>query len=155
MVSFVECVRKTVRWYHKLFIHLLDVTLLYSYILMLKHSGRRPTSLREFTYSVASTLLEKYGQPEVARIPGRRPSLPRDTPFRLACSVWAQQYTLQPIPPTPSEVDRSVGRKVCYICKHTSRRPQKKSVLLSVCKACDVPLCPGQCFTDYHLQQVI
>lgn len=40
MISSVECVRKTVRWYHKLFFHLLDVTLLNSYIIILKHSGK-------------------------------------------------------------------------------------------------------------------
>ena len=32
-IDYPECVRKTVKWYKKLFFHLLDISVLYSYIL--------------------------------------------------------------------------------------------------------------------------
>lgn len=156
MISNVECVRKTVRWHHKLFIHLLDVTLLNSYIIMLTQSGRRPTSLGDFTYSVGHQLLQKYGQQRM-RHPGRPGIQQREVPDRLACAAWICRHSLKPIPPRPSEVasNRRMGRKLCHVCKKTTRRPKKNKWTYFICKECKIPLCPGKCYTEYHSLRAI
>jgi hypothetical protein len=43
MVSSLECVRKPFRWHRKLFFHLLDLTVLNSYILYRVHTGENIT----------------------------------------------------------------------------------------------------------------
>ena len=62
MVSFVDCARKTVRWHHKLFFHLVDITLLNAYNYILVWSGKKPLPLIKFTHTVSYQLLEKYGE---------------------------------------------------------------------------------------------
>ena len=84
MVIFVECVRKTVRWYNKLFMHLIDITLLNAYNFRMIRSGNRPTSLKKFTYAVSYQLLEKYGEQNSPH-PGRH-SLLKTCP-----TVWPVQ----------------------------------------------------------------
>ncbi|KAG8238303.1 hypothetical protein J437_LFUL017789 [Ladona fulva] len=59
MVGSVECMRKSIKWYKKLFFHLLDGALLYSFYLYKKKTGSR-TNYRKFTRSVVKQLLERY-----------------------------------------------------------------------------------------------
>jgi hypothetical protein len=39
--SFVECIRKSVKWYRKLFFHMLDLLILNSYLLYKMETGKR------------------------------------------------------------------------------------------------------------------
>ncbi|KAK3859899.1 hypothetical protein Pcinc_034018 [Petrolisthes cinctipes] len=109
------CKKEYEIFYHKLFFHLVGVALLNSYNMMLTQSGKKPTSLRTFTYSLAYQPLQKYGQPK-SKHPGRQPLQHRDTLDRLACAPWAQRHALHPIPPTRSDatMNRTKEQRACY-----------------------------------------
>ena len=61
MISLDECVRKTVCWYNKLFLYLIDMTLLNAYNFRFVWNGTKPTSLRESTYAVSYQMLRILG----------------------------------------------------------------------------------------------
>lgn len=69
MISGVECVRKTVKWYKKLFFNLVDVCLPNVHIYDKQHTDKR-LPLQVFVHGLVYQLLEKYGT--VTRVsPGR------------------------------------------------------------------------------------
>ena len=65
----VECVRKTVKWYKKLFFHMLDISMLNAYNMYLTKTGNR-LPLREFYYEVSREILTRFGAP-VSSVRGR------------------------------------------------------------------------------------
>ena len=75
-----ECLRKSVRWYRKLFFHLMDITLVNAHIVYEK-SGDEKCSLLQFRHTVIHGLLEKYAM-ERKLSKGGRPSK-TDPPVRL------------------------------------------------------------------------
>lgn len=134
MISFVECTWRTMRWYQKLFVHLLDVTLLNSYIIMLVHSGRWPTSLRQFPYSVAYQLLEKYGQP-AERHPGRHPTHLREVCTWPTSRCWLDSTALPTANSTYTKWCRSESdtrkRDLSRVHTHNSQASEKE--IYTVC----------------------
>src|SRR4051812_36173801 len=69
-ISFLECVRKTIKWYKKFFFHLLDVTLYNAFILYKLKTGKtmhlsdfRLEVIRSIIESVGSQKNEKKGRP--------------------------------------------------------------------------------------------
>lgn len=77
-ISAVECVRKPIKWYQKLFLHLLDITVLNSYILH-KQKSRKSIQFSDFELQLIRQIIETYGSPKA---PGGRPST-GDNPARL------------------------------------------------------------------------
>ena len=57
-ISNQECMGKSVKWYKKLFFHLVDLTLLQAYNTYLTHTGKR-MMFQTFSYNVVYQLLEK------------------------------------------------------------------------------------------------
>jgi hypothetical protein len=70
-LSFVECVRKTIKWYKKLFFHTVDLCLLNAHALYLTKTGNR-VPLAKFQLDIIRQVLERY-TPQAA-VRGRRPS---------------------------------------------------------------------------------
>lgn len=56
----LECIRKTYKCYHKLFFHIVDISMLSAYHMYLVKTGKKP-KFREFSYNVVYQFLEKYG----------------------------------------------------------------------------------------------
>ena len=127
----------------QLFFHLVDISMLNAYNIWLATHESSPTKklkLREFVYNVAIQLLERYGQPTRATV-GR---LPTGFPDRLQ-GTFDRHFLIY--------TDKINGKKIarqCYVCRHTKRRPQKRTRVTVICKECDVGLCVGQCFVDFH-----
>lgn len=143
-LSSVECLRKSVKWYHKFFIHMVDVSMLNAYNIWLVRKDIQPTKkpkLREFVYSVAYQLREKYGQPTTT-LKGRRPN---SLPDRIMEASVPRHY-----PVHTQMVNGHRLRKECHVCKHTAKRPQKRTRVNIICNECNVGLCMGDCFRDYH-----
>ncbi|RUM31931.1 MAG: hypothetical protein DSY42_02035 [Aquifex sp.] len=77
MISSIECGRKTLKWYKKLFFHLNDVTMLNAHILFKQKTSKNPT-LQEYVTEVVHQLLE--GNAMERSTPGRHVA---DNPVRL------------------------------------------------------------------------
>ncbi|CAF4493863.1 unnamed protein product, partial [Didymodactylos carnosus] len=61
--SFVEYVRKSVKWYKKLFFHMLDLIVLNSYLLYKMETGKRP-QLVDFRLQLIREILQTYHTPK-------------------------------------------------------------------------------------------
>ncbi|KAK9700714.1 Transposase IS4 [Popillia japonica] len=77
--SSVECIRKTIKWYKKIFFHLLDLAVTNSYAMYNVKTGNR-ISLADFQLELIRQIIEKIFKDERPRKPGR-PS--GDVPIRL------------------------------------------------------------------------
>jgi hypothetical protein len=136
-ISFVESVRKTVKWYKKLFFHLMDLSILNAYILFkLKHSKTIPFG--DFRIQLIREIIERYGQPKG---PTGRPTI-GDNPIRLTARHFPSLV--------PSTSTRKAAQRYCVVCSHTSRREKKRTDTRYQCDICDVGLCIIDCFEDYH-----
>ena len=142
-ISSIECTRKTVKWYNKLFLHLLDISMLNSYLLY-KRATNNKLPLREFSLSVIRQLLQKYGEVKSFH-PGRQ-NLRDSAPDRLEAANYIARHHLANIPP---KGNRAVGQRNCHVCTNTSKNTKQRKTVSMWCPECKVPLCT-LCFVSYH-----
>lgn len=139
-LSFVESARKSIKWYKKFFFHLLDVSVLNSYLIYQVKTGKKP-QLSEFRINLIRQIIEEF---KITRSSpkGGRPST-SETPLRLS-----ERHFPVPVPTTPG--GKKNRQKQCRVCSQTKRRPQKRTDSRYMCEQCDVGLCLNPCFADYH-----
>ena len=141
-----ECVRKSNRWYKKLFCHMVDVTMLNAYNLWkVKTGGNIP--FRTFSYNVIKQLLAKFGTVQSSHS-GRIMSSPPDR--LLARDYIAKHHlTSYPAPTSTSRATRKSAQRACWGCNNTTRKDKTRKMTTSKCNECNLPLCQD-CFRDYH-----
>ncbi|CAF1521677.1 unnamed protein product [Adineta ricciae] len=97
--SFSECLRKTIKWYKKLFFHLFDVTVQNSYA-MYKMKTHKNIELSQFRLELARELIEEYGSMR----PQTKGRPPIDCPLRLSARHFIAFIPAEPrlstTPPT-------------------------------------------------------
>jgi hypothetical protein len=81
MLSSMECIRKKIKWYRKLFFLTVDLCLLNAHALYLTKTGNR-VALAKFQLDIIHQLLERYHTPQAAAR-GGRPSASAHTHLRL------------------------------------------------------------------------
>ena len=129
MVLYYGFSHKSMKWWKRVFFHLLDLALVNTHILYLM-SGNRLTQL-EFRQEVAKGLLEGF-QRQRAHTTPRAP----DTPLRLT-------ETRPFLEPTPLGT-----RPDCRVC--SDRKAGERHQTQYRCKGCKTPLCPYPCMERYH-----
>lgn len=142
-ISYLDSTRKSLKWYKKLFFHILDVTVYNSYILYKLKTGQK-LRLVDFRLNLIRQLLEEYMN---TRTPprGGRPSTASPVtpdPLRLTGRHFPE--------PVPSTATKKTPQRQCFVCKHTGKRPQKRRDTRWFCSLCNVGLCVFPCFQDYH-----
>lgn len=140
-IGTVECVRRTVKWYKKLFFHFVDVSMLNAFNIY-RLVTRKKISLRLFSLEVVRQLLVKYGT-LANTSPGRHRVVATD---RLLAKEYILRHHLEYLPPSAT---RNISQRLCHVCQHTERRGKQKKKVSTWCKECGVALCIG-CFTEYH-----
>ncbi|KAL2098758.1 hypothetical protein ACEWY4_005238 [Coilia grayii] len=137
--SFVECTRKTMKWYKKIFFHLVDCAIHNAYIVHQQVTGQviRPQAFRE---NLVRQLLEHHHTPRNAPT-GGRPSL--DTPLRIKARHFPSE-----VPQTAAQGNST--RRHCRVCLHSSRRPRQRKLTRFFCAPCDTALCAVPCFEEFH-----
>lgn len=139
MLSYYPCNRKTIRWYKKLFIHVLQMSMMNSYYLYRRYSSGRRLRLYDFRLEVIQYLL----------------ATPDDVPVRPPKhkKVSNVGHSLTKIEKTTKETKQGgnetkrVCRKECKSCRERKIRKQTTFE----CKQC--PGIPGfcmKCFADAH-----
>nr|XP_053636290.1 piggyBac transposable element-derived protein 4-like isoform X1 [Cherax quadricarinatus] len=111
-IVFVDCVRKSYKWYMKLFFHLMDISMLNAYNMYQIKTGNRPP-YGEFCLSVVRQLIMKYQVTTPAIQHG--PRIPQDIPKRLRRE--GDHFIIQ-LPST----QKKFAQKRCIICAQTKRR---------------------------------
>ncbi|XP_018371355.1 PREDICTED: piggyBac transposable element-derived protein 4 [Trachymyrmex cornetzi] len=115
-----ESVRKSTRWYKKLFFHLVDLSLINGHALYKLHQEK--TSFSSFRMKIIAGLL---GIEKIT------PAFIQPPPLRLVGRHF----------PACGET-----KKRCYMCSLEKKRKESKYC----CKKCNVALCVVPCFEKYH-----
>lgn len=138
-LSLIESVRKTIKWYKKIFFHLLDWCILNSHAVYKQKTGAN-LPLLVFHKRIVHEMLEKYNKCKPRSSSGRRPNKGH-SPLRLTERHFPSMY--------PRKLEnKKVIQKRCVVC---SKRKIRKETSYT-CKQCDVPLCVIGCFERYHTE---
>ncbi|XP_018897457.2 piggyBac transposable element-derived protein 4-like [Bemisia tabaci] len=137
LLSSTESVRRTVKWYKKVFFHLLDSSILNAHVLF-----QLVTNKKVSIYEYKLKIIEQHQGPK-RRPSGGKPST-SETPLRLLGRHFPTF-----IPPTEKKI--SVTRK-CLVCANTKLGVQKRRESRYECLDCRVTLCVAPCFQKYHTQ---
>ncbi|CAH2008632.1 unnamed protein product [Acanthoscelides obtectus] len=131
MISSIDCTRKSIKWYAKVFFHSVDVTLLNSHAMFsTQHPEKVPFAkfhlevIRQYSSTEAKPLHFDQGN---ARLTERH---------------------------FPELVPRKEGKKSatrrCKVCSQTKAGIKKRKESSYMCRECDVGLCVVPCFRIYH-----
>ena len=129
MVLYYGFSHKSIKWWKRVFFHMLDLSLVNAHLLYLA-SGNKLTQL-EFRQSIAKSLLVDFERQRGHRTP-RAP----DTPLRL---TEARPF----LEPTPQGT-----RPDCRVCSNRGAGERHQTGYR--CKGCKTPLCPYPCMERYH-----
>jgi hypothetical protein len=141
MISSLECVRKSMKWYRKFFFHLLDITVLNSHAVYNVRTGKNIT-LADFQLTLIREILQHYHTPRLTTKSGRPSS--GDQPLRLT-----ERHFPSAVPPT--EKKEKPARK-CHVCANTRKKQKIRKDTRYMCAKCEVGLCVHPCFEIYHTQ---
>nr|CAI5821951.1 unnamed protein product [Callosobruchus analis] len=136
--SFVDCARKSLKWYKKLFFHLMDLSLYNAFVLFQVVTGNKP-SFSESRLAVVIQLFDKYPVP----VKKQRSTVCVDHPLRLSA-----RHFPAPIPQTAAQGGTTQRR--CHVCATTQRDKKKRKDTRFMCKDCDVALCVHPCFEKFY-----
>lgn len=133
LLSSVECVRKTIKWYKKIFFHLIDLSLLNAYSLYKTVTGNH-IPIAQFQIELIRQIIEKY---HTDRVTKPRPST-KDQPSKLIDRHFPAEV--------PATQSGRLARRRCQLCKKNNKRTDTRYM----CIECDVGLCAAPCFKIYH-----
>jgi hypothetical protein len=139
MLSSIECVRKSLKWYRKFFLHMIDITLLNSQTLFNVKTGKN-IALAEFQLKLIREIFQKFHKPRATSKRGR-PSA-GDQPLRLT-----ERHFPTVVPPTPKKQNPT---RHCHVCTNTTVAERKRKESRYMCEKCGVGLCVHPCFEKYH-----
>lgn len=159
LTSYYSCPRKSIRWYKKVIFHLLDVTVINSFLIhqeIYSKANKKCICLLSFRESLIKALLGIPADLKDGRMlvrtgllhGGRRDStassaVPSPTPTRTTL-----EHVLEKIP-LPENYSRKSYFLRCRQCSKEGKRSQTSWR----CKGCSIkpPLCQGECFENYHV----
>jgi hypothetical protein len=109
MIGSTECMRKSLKWYRKFFLHLLDITLLNSHALFNVRTGQNK-SIADFQLQLIREIIQKC---HVSRQSSKRerPSA-GDQPLRLI-----ERHFPSSVPPTPK---KKYPSRYYHVCSNTA-----------------------------------
>lgn len=136
LLSTTETVRKSIKWYKKVFFHLLDISVLNSHCLFKVKTGSG-INLLDFQRQLIKEIIEKYKQ--VQPRPSSSRPMTGHSPLRLIERHFPSMYPRLP------GTNKSVSKR-CVVCAASKKRRETSYT----CRKCNVPLCVVGCFEKYH-----
>lgn len=133
LLSSVECVHKTVKWYKKVYFHLIDISLLNAYSAYKQVTGKHP-ALADFQLELIRQTIDRYSSKV------KKPKL-----YPIKIDELLQTKKMHFISEVPTTEQGKVRRK-CALCSLNKKRKDTKYL----CNECGVGLCPVPCFEIYH-----
>lgn len=146
IVQYYTVIRKTVKWWRKLFFHLYNLAVANAYILHNKYAEKK-YSQHDFRVEVARALIEQAPNAPKPSKSGRKA-------VGDLCDRLTGRHFPEFIQPQPGAKKQNPTR-VCYVCKPSKRRPgaRKRKETRYCCPTCDKALCVVPCFRIYHTYQ--
>lgn len=135
--SSIESVRKSVKWYKKVFFHFLDMTLLNAHAVYQMRTGKT-IPVAKFQLDLVKNIISKYAVEDKSRQSSSRKREDGESPLRLVARHFPKQL--------PKNENSKQTYRRCIVC---SKNKQRKETSYC-CVSCDVPLCLLPCFERYH-----
>ena len=133
-IAFSECLRKSMKWYKKVFFHLLDIAV-YNAFVISKMCGNISLHLSDCRLEIIREILRKHGSQRPSIV--GRPST-RDYPLRFTARHFISLI--------PQIYQSKQPQRRCVVCAFHNIRHDTSYY----CHVCDAPLCVVDCFEDYH-----
>ncbi|KAG5877600.1 hypothetical protein JTB14_010287 [Gonioctena quinquepunctata] len=124
LLTSVETVRKSTKWYRKVFFHVLDLCVLNAHVLY-KEATKEKLSLADFQLELIRQILETYHNDNVQG--GSEGRYSEDNPMRLSARHFPDI-----IPPSTYKAKPS---KRCIVCSNQKKRKETRYM----CQECYVP----------------
>ena len=134
-MSYYHFIRKSVKWWRKVFFWIVEVAVVNAYTLYLQHTdAQRKLTHKEFRREIILSLCEQQQESRACNPTRRRD----ETLERLRGAHFPEQ---------------GPSRRDCRIC--SKRQQGHRHLTTTVCGTCsDRPsLCVGECFRRYHTQR--
>lgn len=138
--------KRGIKWYLKVFRRLLNVSILNTYVIYCSNIGqRKKMTHRRFRYLLAEELIEHFGRDSQTR------SHSSASGFRRLDSSLGHYPQHTEVPPQERK-NKKQDRHVRGRCARCAALKSRKATNI-VCGICDVFLCVGQCWVDYHTKE--
>ena len=134
--------RKTIKWYKKLFLHMMDITLYNSLVIFKVLNPGKKMSYLDYRLAVARALIQENYIERPIHTGGKKSSKP--AVLRLKEKHFPTRI--------PSTEKKKYAARRCFVCKSKGIR---KEVRIMCAKCGDVPLCFQPCFEIYHTRHNI
>ncbi|XP_069949960.1 piggyBac transposable element-derived protein 4-like [Cherax quadricarinatus] len=126
MIGFVDCVRRSRKWYIKLFFHLVDIAVLNAFNMYEVKTGKRQR-FADFSLNLVKQIARKYGTTPVPS-PQQQPVTPQPVPQPQPVGEVPDRITpnchyLVPIPPTQKK------KKSAPCCRQVIAKCQLRSLI--------------------------
>ncbi|KAK7788744.1 hypothetical protein R5R35_000768 [Gryllus longicercus] len=139
ILSSIQSVRKSVKWYKKFFFHILDLCVLNSHALHKLETGQN-IPMAKFQLSLIRELIKKFSTERRKAGRGRRSEDENVLRF-------TGRHFPNLIPGDQSK--KKSPRRRCVVCAKQNKRRETKYE----CKACNVALCAAPCFEIFHTKK--
>lgn len=147
-IKYYHMDRRTIKWYRKIFFHLIDMSVHNAYVLYKLHKQTPKLGSLTCRLELVDLLLADAG-PD----PRVRPGRPRSVGTDIARLNAVNHF------PSPNPVSDATGRvkfRSCRVCnkeKRADAADRRRKETSYCCSECgDVPLCPAPCFKLWHTQ---
>jgi hypothetical protein len=145
LVQYYSCLRKTVKWWRKLFFHLLELVGVNAYTMYVKYGTGPRMSHYDFMRSLVARLVEE----SVSNCPTPPPQRRRageDPPTRIRDKHFADYHPAKP------GAKRAKPVRDCYACnpRKNLRNGFKRRQSSFWCPECERTLCFPVCFRIFH-----
>lgn len=139
IASYTLARKRLKKYYKKIFLHLIDIICLNSYILYKKNNGK--LNRLNFLLECIERIVEEYAiqQTETSRV-GRRNKSAK--PTRLIGKHFPNFI--------PSTSSKANPMRRCAVCSKNGIRKESRYW----CSTCEVPLCVVSCFEKYHTARI-
>lgn len=143
-LAYNPIIRKTVKWTKKAFMFILNTALFNSFVVFKVLNPGKKIKFSSFLKNIAQNWIEKgYVHSESPGNVSKRVSR-EDAPMRLSADM--RQHKIVKI---TSSGNKKFPQKRCRVCKKNGKRKET----CFMCSYCEIPLCMGKCFEDYHTKK--
>jgi len=144
IVQYYDVLRRCVKWWKKLFLHMLNILVVNAYILHQKYGQQQRVKRTHMSYrqALVKMLIESAPNAPRPQRSGRKPE---------QLSRLTERHFIQHIKPKPGAKKQRVVRD-CVVCnrKKQQREGFKRKQTAYECEQCAKPMCNPECFKRFH-----
>jgi hypothetical protein len=146
MMNNYHFLRKSVKWWQKLFVHIVNMLLMNAYLLNKKYGSKQMSHIEFREYIAQHLVFQATGQPEQDD-PTEQENI--EQPVNRFVGRHFPNY----IPCQDGKKRSALSCKVCFVGKKESKDRglrQRRKMTMYMCHKCNIAMCITPCFRIYH-----